>query len=173
MIQYQCGKCGAQMESPEAMKDKVEVCPSCGTLNRVSSAGRFGGPAAPARWRRRVLIGGLLLVFLTGLFPPATFVLTRTGDNYYVANGRTFLPYPAALAPQRSPYGASYRGHHYRGGYNRIDYWRLVLEWITMGSLAAVVILLLNPRQARRGTADRAERPGRTETGALGSALKI
>lgn len=42
MIQYQCGKCGAQMESPDVMKGKVEVCPECGTLNRVPSASRFG-----------------------------------------------------------------------------------------------------------------------------------
>jgi len=37
------------MESPEAMKEKVEVCPSCGTLNRVPSAARCGGTVRCAR----------------------------------------------------------------------------------------------------------------------------
>lgn len=99
-----------------------------------------------SNWQRRVLIGGLLLVFLAGMFPPVLLVWTRNGDNHYLANGRTFLPHSLALAPERF-LGGSYRGRALPG-YNRIDYWRLVVEWITIGSLAAAVILLLKPRQA-------------------------
>lgn len=108
-----------------------------------------------SKWQRRVLIGGLLLVFLAGLFPP---VLTRTSGqrrvhvpmqisneinvvvpdtsgNDYQPGGRTFLPYPPALGSR---------------GSDRINYGRLVVEWITIGSLAAAVILLLKPQQAGR-----------------------
>jgi hypothetical protein len=40
------------MESPEEMKEKVEVCPSCGTLNRVPSAARCGGTVRCARCQK-------------------------------------------------------------------------------------------------------------------------
>ncbi len=49
MIGYQCGKCGAQMESPEAMKE--EVCPSCGTLNGVPPR---TGPVRCARCEKEI-----------------------------------------------------------------------------------------------------------------------
>jgi hypothetical protein len=52
MIGYRCGKCGAERESPEEMKEKVEVCPSCGTLNRVPSAARVGGTVRCARCQK-------------------------------------------------------------------------------------------------------------------------
>ena len=48
--------------------------------------------------QRWVLIGGLLLVFLAGLFPPLTLVVVREGDNYYFPqHKRAFLPWPARL----------------------------------------------------------------------------
>jgi DNA-directed RNA polymerase subunit RPC12/RpoP len=50
MIAYKCGQCQAEMESPDVMK--VEVCPSCGTLNRVPSASRFGGTVRCARCQK-------------------------------------------------------------------------------------------------------------------------
>ena len=53
MIEYKCGKCGAQMESPDVMK--VEVCPSCGTLNRVPSKARLGGAVRCARCEKDFL----------------------------------------------------------------------------------------------------------------------
>jgi len=52
MIEYKCGQCRAKMESPDGMKEKVEVCPSCGTLNRVPSASRVGGTVRCARCQR-------------------------------------------------------------------------------------------------------------------------
>jgi len=40
------------MESPEEMKEKAELCPSCGTRNRVPSAARLGGTVRCARCQK-------------------------------------------------------------------------------------------------------------------------
>ena len=98
-----------------------------------------------SKWQHYVLIGALSLVFLAGLFPPVLRVHVHTGDNYYSANGRTFLPYPTAVTTWSESRALGGNVYFYRY-YGRIDYWRLVLEWITIATLAAAIILVLQPR---------------------------
>ena len=84
------------------------------------------------------LIGGLLLVFLAGLFPPETFVWRRTRDYVYVPYGRTFLLRPGGWTELRLWEGE----YGMKRGYVRIDYYRLGLEWLTIASLTGVVFLI-------------------------------
>ncbi len=94
------------------------------------------------RIQRWTLIGGLLLVFLAGLFPPVTFVWPREGDNVYVPYGRTFLLRPCGWTELRLWPGE----HGVQPGYVRIDYYRLGLEWLTIASLTGVVFLINRKR---------------------------
>ncbi len=90
--------------------------------------------------QRWTLIGGLLLVFLAGLFPPITavsFVTGLTGGRSEIIGesaGRRFL---------LAPYSKSYLY-----GYTRIniDHYRLGTEWLTIASLTGAVFLIARKR---------------------------
>lgn len=97
------------------------------------------------RIQRWTLIGGLLLVFLAGLFPPTTFVRLRPSRDLYIGHGRTFLVWPN-LAWTTVRFGE--REHE---GYFRIDYYRLGLEWVTITVLAGTVFLIARKRGATAG----------------------
>ena len=84
------------------------------------------------RIQRWTLVGALLLIFLAGLFPPYTFVITADPKNRYFPRGRTFLFYPKRLKS--------------RWGYVRIDYYRLGLEWLTIAALGGAVFLIARRR---------------------------
>ena len=90
------------------------------------------------------LIGGLLLIFLAGLFPPITNVirtlvliegpggLHQEWSEIYETAGRRFLVVPWLT----SKGSTNYRIHYYR-----IDYYRLSLEWLTTAALVGAVFL--------------------------------
>jgi len=84
------------------------------------------------RTQRWALVGGLLLVFLAGLFPPNTKVIVYPGDNLYETAGRCFL-----VAPKLTRKGRIYY---------RIDYYRVALECLTIAALTGAVFLIAHKR---------------------------
>jgi len=91
--------------------------------------------SAIQRW---TLVLGLLGAFTVGLFPPETFVWPRQGDNFYIADGRAFLLWPTLGYTQLRLWEGEYGK---KAGYERIDYWRLGLEWLVIGALTGAVFL--------------------------------
>ena len=92
---------------------------------------------------RVVLIVGLLLVLLAALFPPMTFVYPRQGDNFYFAARRSFLfALPDTMTKQMIT-----RGYDPSRGYVRVDYHRLMVEWVVIAAGTGAAFLFTRRRR--------------------------
>jgi len=78
--------------------------------------------------RRRILIVGLLLMMLIGLFPPGRVVRSRLqhGETFrYYADRRVFLPCDTG----------------------RVQYHALMVEWVVIAAGTGIAFLIAHPRK--------------------------
>ncbi len=77
MIRYNCTHCGEEMQSPESVIGRVEVCPQCGMANFVPAKTMRSEKKKKKPASKENMVISAVLIALLGLFLIVWYVMDR------------------------------------------------------------------------------------------------